>query len=133
MPGIGKRKRLVQCIAVGAIVMLCLACQTSADTVGTLDFQINIEEIEVDRLAGDANLDGVVCADDYVSIQANFGNTGINLIGDANNDGLVGADDYASVQANFGACIVPLPASVWMALPLLGGIAVVVAVRRKAI
>ena len=56
-------------------------------------------------LLGDANLDTVVSADDYASVQANFGNTGAaggGLPGDANHDGLVSADDYASVQANFG-------------------------------
>ena len=56
-------------------------------------------------LLGDANLDGLVSADDYASVQANFGNTGTaggGLLGDANHDGLVSADDYASVQANFG-------------------------------
>ena len=56
-------------------------------------------------LPGDANLDTVVSADDYASVQANFGNTGAaggGLLGDANHDGLVSADDYASVQANFG-------------------------------
>ena len=54
-------------------------------------------------LPGDANGDGVVSADDYASVQANFGNSGVfGILGDANLDGLVSADDYASVQANFG-------------------------------
>ena len=56
-------------------------------------------------LLGDANIDGLVSADDYASVQASFGNTGAaggGLMGDANHDGLVSADDYASVQANFG-------------------------------
>ena len=68
-----------------------------------------IDYWEVDALQGpllgDANLDTVVSADDYASVQANFGNTGAaggGLLGDANHDGLVSADDYASVQANFG-------------------------------
>ena len=59
----------------------------------------------LDFLLGDANQDGLVSADDYASVQANFGNTGAaggGLMGDANHDGLVSADDYASVQANFG-------------------------------
>ena len=56
------------------------------------------------NVIGDANYDGVVSADDFSSIQANFGNTGGGgvLLGDANRDGLVSADDFASVQANFG-------------------------------
>ena len=56
-------------------------------------------------LLGDANLDGLISADDYASVQSNYGNTGSaggGLLGDANHDGLVGADDYASIQANFG-------------------------------
>ena len=60
---------------------------------------------ELSFLLGDANKDGLVSADDYASVQANFGNTGAadgSLLGDANHDGLVSADDYASVQANFG-------------------------------
>ena len=60
----------------------------------------NIEAI-TRRLAGDANLDGVVSADDYASVQSNFGNTN-GTAGDANDDGVVSADDYASVQSNFG-------------------------------
>ena len=50
-------------------------------------------------LGGDANQDGVVSADDYASVQSNFGNTD-GAAGDANDDGVVSADDYASVQSN---------------------------------
>ena len=54
--------------------------------------------------SGDANGDGVVSADDYASIQGNFGSTDdTGILGDATGDGAVSADDYASVQANFGA------------------------------
>ena len=80
-------------------------------------------------LLGDANQDGVVSADDYASVQAQFGNTGDpggSLLGDANHDGVVSADDYASVQANFGntsgAGAVPEPAT--MGLLAIGLIAV---------
>ena len=55
-------------------------------------------------LLGDANIDGVVSAGDYSSVQANFGSTGPaggGLMGDANHDGVVSAGDYASVQAKF--------------------------------
>ena len=52
---------------------------------------------------GDANNDGVVSADDYGSVQLNFGDIGeIGILGDANLDGVVSADDYGSVQLNFG-------------------------------
>ena len=70
-------------------------------------------------LAGDANNDGVVSADDYGSVQLNFGDTGdINIPGDANLDGVVSADDYGSVQLNFGnvygggGASVPEPATI---------------------
>ena len=54
-------------------------------------------------LEGDANSDGLVSADDYTSVQLNFGNIGVTGIqGDANADGLVSADDFDSVQINFG-------------------------------
>ncbi len=52
---------------------------------------------------GDANNDDVVSADDYGSVQLNFGATGaVNIPGDANLDGVVSADDYGSVQVYFG-------------------------------
>lgn len=52
---------------------------------------------------GDANHDWIVSADDFASVQANFGNTGDSWIpGDANGTGTVSADDYISVQGNFG-------------------------------
>ena len=90
---------------------------------------------DVTYLLGDANLDGLVSADDYASVQANFGNTGTaggGLLGDANHDGLVSADDYASVQANFGntsggMSAVPEPAT--LGLLAIGLIAVF---RRKS-
>ena len=54
-------------------------------------------------ILGDANNDGVVSADDYGSVQINFGDTGeVGILGDANLDGVVSSDDYGSVQLNFG-------------------------------
>ena len=76
-------------------------------------------------LLGDANLDGLVSADDFASVQSHFGDSGVaggGLLGDANHDGLVSADDFASVQSNFGASL-PEPATLGLllmgALPLL--------------
>ena len=78
----------------------------------------------LESLLGDANLDGVVSADDFACVQANYGHTGSpggSLLGDANHDGWVGADDYASIQANFGHAsggmsAVPEPATVGLLL-----------------
>jgi hypothetical protein len=83
-------------------------------------------------LEGDADHNGVVSAGDYATVQANFGNYGIQpLAGDANGDGVVSAGDYASVQANFGnvtadAEVTPEPAT--MSLLVLGWM---VMIRRK--
>ena len=86
-------------------------------------------------LPGDANGDGMVSADDYGSVQANFGNTGDPWIpGDANGTGTVSGDDYASVQLNFGDTPglegdvpVPEPAT----LSLLGAAGVMILRRRR--
>ncbi len=74
---------------------------------------------------GDANNDGVVSADDYGSVQLNFGDTGVpGILGDANYDGVVSADDYGSVQLNFGDTAglgsVPVPEPASAGLLLLG-------------
>ena len=81
--------------------------------------------VAVGVLPGDANDDGVVSADDYGSVQLNFGNTGApGLPGDANGDGVVSGDDYASVQDNFGDTAgmgsVPVPEPATMGLLACG-------------
>ena len=66
------------------------------------EYEVHVYEL-MTMLLGDANGDGVVSADDYGSVQGNFGDTGVpGLLGDANGTGQVSADDYGSVQANFG-------------------------------
>ena len=84
-------------------------------------------EAPPELLMGDANRDGQVSAGDYASVQANFGNVGVEndpeLYGDANLDGQVSAGDYASVQANFGNVLptaVPEPAT--LSLLAIGGL-----------
>ena len=82
----------------------------------------------VSLLEGDANRDGVVSADDYGSVQLNFGDTGgIGIPGDANGDGAVSADDYGSVQLHFGATagmgLVPIPEPGTLSLLGIGGLA----------
>ncbi len=84
-------------------------------------------------LEGDANCDGVVSADDYGSVQVNFGEIGVDGIhGDANLDGVVSADDYGSVQLHFGSIAgmgsVPIPEPATLSLLAIGGL---VMLRRK--
>ena len=83
----------------------------------------------LELLPGDTNNDGVVSADDYGSVQLNFGDIGVaGIPGDANGDGVVSADDYGSVQLNFGAmaglggALVPEPAT--LLLLCIGGLAI---------
>ncbi|KKL73886.1 hypothetical protein LCGC14_2070440, partial [marine sediment metagenome] len=87
----------------------------------------NTGEISVTGLLGDANNDSVVSADDYGSVQLNFGDTGdINIPGDANLDGMVSADDYGSVQLNFGDMAgmggVSVPEPGTLGLLVIGGV-----------
>ena len=78
--------------------------------------------------AGDANGDGIVSADDFASIQANFGATDdTGILGDADGDGVISANDYASVQSNFGATAgmggMPVPEPATLSLLVIGGLA----------
>jgi autotransporter-associated beta strand protein len=52
---------------------------------------------------GDANLDGKVTGDDYVSIDSNLGTGDSWLQGDFTLDGAVTGDDYVAIDANLGA------------------------------
>lgn len=51
---------------------------------------------------GDANLDGKVTGDDYVSIDVNLGTGDSWMEGDFNMDGRVSGDDYVAIDANLG-------------------------------
>ncbi len=110
---------------------------TSEASLYDFNVQLTIQDVHIldpGLLEGDANRDGVVSADDYASVQTNFGDTGDpGLPGDANGDGLVSADDYASVQAHFGATAgvgsVPVPEPTTLALLVLGGVAML---RRRS-
>ncbi len=87
-------------------------------------YEVHVYELNA-MLLGDANGDGVVSADDYGSVQSNFGDTGVpGLPGDANGTGAVSADDYGSVQSNFGTTTgmggVPIPEPTSAALLMLG-------------
>jgi hypothetical protein len=116
------------------------------------DRNVNINTILVKHTwNGDTNLDGVINADDYFSIDVGF----VSQLpgyrnGDLNYDGLINADDYFLMDSAFvgqtstasdGSPIlgiatypagapVPLPASVWGGLALLAGLAVHRVARR---
>src|SRR5688572_8245570 len=51
---------------------------------------------------GDANLDGQVTGDDYVSVDANLGTGDSWLEGDFNMSGQTTGDDYVAIDANLG-------------------------------
>ena len=51
---------------------------------------------------GDANLDGKVTGDDYVSVDANLGTGDSWLEGDFNMNGQTTGDDYVAIDANLG-------------------------------
>jgi hypothetical protein len=59
-----------------------------------------------DRLAGDANLDGVVDLTDFLILRSNFGTSGLFTSyrqGDFNDDGRVDLADFLLLRGNFGA------------------------------
>lgn len=61
--------------------------------------------LDLPLLAGDANNDGVIDADDYLAVELNFGaigNPAGYLLGDANDDGRVDGDDLLAIERNFG-------------------------------
>ena len=87
-----------------ATPFLFLGDANGDDVVSADDYssvQSNFGDIGSPGLPGDATFDGVVSADDYASVQTHFGDV-VGLPGDANGSGTVSADDYASVQSNFG-------------------------------
>ncbi len=92
-------------------------------------YEIHVYELNA-MLLGDANGSDTVSADDYGSVQANFGDTGVpGLPGDANGTGAVSADDYGSVQLYFGATramgSMPVPEPTTMLLLAIGGLALI--------
>jgi hypothetical protein len=59
---------------------------------------------DIERIPGDASLDGVVNLADFGILRANFGSdVGTVLIGDFNADRLVNLADFGILRANFGA------------------------------
>ena len=98
------------------------------------------------HIEGDADGDEIVSADDFISVQLNFGGIGVTGIpGDANSDGTVSADDFDSVQANFGSTssgaevggdniLIPEPATI--GLLVIGGLTLITKrsrLRRRAV
>jgi hypothetical protein len=76
---------------------------------GRSTFEYEFEPIDPSTLIakytffGDANLDGQVTGDDYLSVDANLGLTGAQWFqGDFNFDGKTTGDDYLAIDANLG-------------------------------
>jgi len=83
-------------------------------TMGTTDFSVtysgwNIDDVQIMTTTpppcdGDANADGVVNADDLLSVLGSFGAAAAGRSGgDLNDDGVVNADDLLQVLGAFGA------------------------------
>jgi hypothetical protein len=95
------------------------------------------------RFAGDFNADGLVDAADYALWRDNFGQTGSALAADANDDGVVDQHDYQLWRTNFGQNVtsgsllhstaVPEPASLALAMALVGGFAAQAYRRRSSV
>ncbi len=75
--------------------------------------QISVDNLMIeallDRLAGDANGDGIVSILDFAILRANFG-ASMNVdfsTGDFNEDGVVSILDFAILRANFGSSLTP--------------------------
>ena len=79
-------------------------------------------------LAGDANLDHVVDALDYVVVSNNYGTGSTWIEGDVNGDGAVNALDYVVISNNYGAHA-PEPAT--LAMLGLGGLGLVLGRKRR--
>ncbi len=98
-------------------------------------YEVHVYELTT-MLLGDANGSGAVSADDYGSVQGNFGDTGVpGFPGDANGSGAVSADDYGSVQANFGNTAgmggAPVPEPATLSLLAFGGLAMLKGRRKQ--
>ncbi|HUT01137.1 MAG TPA: lamin tail domain-containing protein, partial [Phycisphaerae bacterium] len=69
-----------------------------------------IEATFMAALDGDANLDGMVDADDYVRVKAHLGQTDANWThGDFDGSGVVDRGDFWTMAANFGSAFTPPP------------------------
>jgi len=79
-------------------------------------------------LAGDANLDHVVDALDYVVVSNNYGTGSTWIEGDVNGDGAVDALDFVVISNNYGAHA-PEPAT--LAMLGLGGLGLVLGRKRR--
>ena len=83
-----------------------------------VDSVLQAVEPYIVAIAGDANNDEQVTGVDLITVQANFGTSGMKtglLLGDTNGDGLVTGVDLITVQENYGSVLeaspVPEPAT----------------------
>ncbi len=65
------------------------------------DLTVLVEEVILTR-PGDANLDGVVAFDDFLTLSANFGQSATWSTGDFDGDGRIGFLDFLALSRNFG-------------------------------
>lgn len=105
--------------------------QSSGDDPGILAVElVRVSIVELEALAGDFNLDGIVNAADFVIWRDSLGDTGTDLAADANGDEVVNTADYDIWVENFGegaltasaASSVPEPTSALILTFLASGV-----------
>lgn len=90
--------------------LICSAIADGSNPTGfDLDHDLSVSSSDLTvflgvakSLAGDANLDGRVAFDDFLSLSGNFGRTGTWSQGDSNCDGRVEFSDFLRLSSNFG-------------------------------
>lgn len=86
-----------------AVVNVVLTYDTT-DQPERYDASLLVTSFVASVCSGDVNNDGLVDADDFFAVIANFGSTGGGLAsGDLNGDNVVNADDFFSVIMRFGS------------------------------
>lgn len=87
-------------------------------------------------IQGDANLDGIVEFQDFLTLAANFGDAGVWATGDFTFDGLVDFNDFLSLSAHFGerfdgqSVVVSVPEPNASGLAFFCGMSIALAVLR---
>lgn len=106
----------------------------TASSTTEVDYVILGQLVPDEALTGDANLDGIVDAQDFTILKGRYGFEGGWSDGDANRDRLVDAQDFTYLKTNYGqtwgsgSMATPTPEPTTLALLTLGGF---LTVRRK--